>query len=85
MLNGALQAGDYYTTKQALDRGASEGNPIYGSDPSDGKLIVGKIIGFAATYLITVNLTSHKSRKQFLTVMNILMSGIIIHNHRVER
>jgi hypothetical protein len=80
-----LQVGDYYTTQQAFDRGAEEANPSYGKNPSDGKLIIGKVISLAVVYFGTKSMATHKSRKYFLNFMNLLMGGVIIHNHQVER
>ena len=42
-------AADVYTTERCLDQnnGGRELNPVYGSDPSDGKLIAGKLVALA--------------------------------------
>ena len=45
----AGSAADIYTTERCLDadNGGRELNPVYGSDPSDGKLICGKVLALA--------------------------------------
>ena len=44
----AGSAADVYTTERALDNGGYECNPVFGSDPSDGKLIAGKVLALLA-------------------------------------
>jgi len=45
-------AADVWTTERALDNGGYECNPLFGSDPSDGKLIAGKVVMVAVLALI---------------------------------
>jgi len=47
----ACNAADYYTTKEFLSKGMKEANPIYGENPSDEKLIVGKLAGVIIFYI----------------------------------
>ena len=44
----AGSAADVYTTERCLDGGGYERNPVFGSDPSDGKLIAGKVVALLA-------------------------------------
>ena len=44
----AGSSADVWTTEQALDGGGYERNPVFGSDPSDGKLIAGKVVALLA-------------------------------------
>jgi purine-cytosine permease-like protein len=47
----ACNVADYYTTKHFLDEGAEEANPVYGKNPGDKKLMIGKLIGIGAFYI----------------------------------
>ena len=79
------QAGDYISTKRALDRGAIESNPIYGENPSDGALLAGK----AATVLVGTCVANHMpsgyARKGVLGIVSIMGIGVTIHNEGVQR
>lgn len=48
---GAIAA-DVLTTRYALNVGATEANPLYGSDPSDGALLAGAAARIAAGWYL---------------------------------
>ena len=79
------QAGDYISTKRALDRGAIESNPIYGEDPSDGALIAGKVITVMAGQCIANHMPSGYARKGVLGIVSIMGIGVTVHNEGVQR
>jgi hypothetical protein len=47
------QAADIASTQSALNRGCTEANPVFGDDPSTGKMILVKSIVLGATLGIT--------------------------------
>lgn len=76
-------AADYYTTKQVLSRpGTHEANPIYGSDPSDARLIG----TMAASNLILMVLAHYypELRKYILGGNMVLHGGAAIYNTQVD-
>ena len=45
-------AADVGSTLYALDRGEQEANPIYGSNPSDGAILIGGAVRVLGVYMI---------------------------------
>lgn len=77
----ALQVADAAQTHYASqhpDR-FREVNPLLGSQPSDGKIVLVKSLMIGATYYILKDTDSH-TRKVALTVLDALYIGVVAHN-----
>ena len=78
------QVADAVTTSQALDRGATELNPIYGDNPSDATLLVSKaaIVGIL---IWAGSKMKPKPRKFVFGLATVLGGGAAIHNSQVNK
>ena len=80
----AGQAWDGASTIDGLNRGCTEGNPLIGSDPSDGTIIAVKVL-VAGGLLWIANLTDdHTIRKVVLGIGMITGVGAGAYNSTLE-
>ena len=80
------QTADLVTTIDALNRGAVEGNPIWGRHPSAKKLILGKAPMIGLGYVLhKVGPKNPKFAKTIAYSIGALGAGLAIHNARVSR
>ena len=78
----AGSAADIYTTERCLDadNGGRELNPVYGSDPSDGKLICGKVLALAVC--VAVGEWQPRWRPWLLGALAVSGAGAAVANRR---
>jgi len=76
---------DVHSTVGALNRGCHEENPIYGSDPSTGVLVLGKLLGLGIVYAVTEYVVAPEDRQELrnygyapLALLNV---GVAAHNY----
>lgn len=81
----AASAIDAAQTIHALDQRHPNGqpmfrevNPLYGEQPSDGRIILTKLIGAGVIYLIADRVPS--ARRTTLWLVNALQIGVVAHN-----
>jgi len=76
---------DVMSTQHALDNGAEEMNPIYGSDPSMGRMIITKVIYMGLVYYITeyylVPAYGTNARNWSYGASGVLSAGISVWNY----
>lgn len=81
----ACQVADGVTTKQALDRGAVEANPVLGG--MSGNRILNLKILFAALllYVLPERETASGFERFAIGTLSVVGCGAAIHNHGVQR
>ena len=74
---------DYMQTKNALDNGYIEHNPVYGYKPSSDRILITKSISLGVVYHM-VNITESKRlRRKGLLIANGIQWGIVIPHESV--
>ncbi len=80
----AANALDIWSTQYALDNGCTEGNPLYGSDPSAGEMILIKTIVATIMYVSVEYLSSSetlvRNRDLVYGTGAIMLTGISLYN-----
>ena len=71
---------DVYTTERTLDNGGYERNPVFGPDPSDGKLIAGKLVALAV--LVAVGEWQPRWRPWLFGALAVSGAGAAVANRR---
>ena len=74
-----LQVVDVAQTKQVLKHGGYEMNPIFGKHPSDGSLVLGKVIVTGAVYWIAD--TKPEYRTGLLIGATAIQAIVVRHNY----
>mgnify|MGYP005988632677 CR=1 FL=1 len=74
---------DYVQTKNALDNGYTEGNPIYGDNPSSERLLITKGLSLGVTYWAFDTIEYTPYRRKGLLILNGLQWGIVIRNEHI--
>lgn len=81
---GMYGVGDVVSTIGALDRGCSEGNPLFGKNPDTGVLILGKVVAMGLTWALVEYVTPEENRQVMRNVaygMLTAAGGLVsIHN-----
>ena len=77
------QVADGVTTSQALDRGGIESNPIYGDNPSDGRIIATKAV-VVGVLIWAGSRMKPTPRKWVFGFVTALGGGAAIHNSQVN-
>tara|TARA_R110002167_G_scaffold33497_4_gene107628 strand:- start:12 stop:275 length:264 start_codon:yes stop_codon:yes gene_type:complete len=70
----------YKVIKCTPECGLAEGNPIFGSKPSVGKLLLIKAAGNALVYNMLGRDLSEKDRGRALNIMNTGTTLVVLHN-----
>ena len=78
-----LQAADIATTVIAIDGGATETNPVFGSDPSTAQLVMFKAASGLVIYSLLNWTDNHAARKTMLVLADIMYTGVVLNNTRV--
>ena len=78
------QVADGVTTSQALDRGATELNPILGDSPSNLTLTIVKA-AFVGVLILSGSRMKPTPRKWVFGIATVLGGGAAIHNSQVNK
>jgi Domain of unknown function (DUF5658) len=76
----ALQLADVVTTKIAINRGAEELNPLFGSSPNFGVIIGAKLGVTAGTWYVMDQIVPKGDKKITLLILNALMMAVVANN-----
>jgi flagellar basal body L-ring protein FlgH len=76
----ALQLADVVTTKIAINRGAEELNPLFGSHPNFGFIIGAKLGVTAGTWYVMDQIVPKRDKKITLLILNAVMMAVVANN-----
>jgi len=80
--------GDIYSTKEGLDRGCVEANPLFGDDPSVGAMVLAKTAFFGLAWWATeysVEKTGNTDRRNWTYgIISLLGAGVTAHNSSIN-
>jgi hypothetical protein len=76
----ALQLADVVTTKIAINGGAEELNPLFGSHPNFGVIIGAKLGVTAGTWYVMDQIVPKGDKKITLLILNAVMMAVVANN-----
>jgi hypothetical protein len=76
----ALQLADVVTTKIAINRGAEELNPLFGSHPNFGVIIGAKLGVTTGTWYVMDQIVPKGDKKITLLILNAVMMAVVANN-----